>query len=157
VEALIVSTDAPQTPPRRARRGRPPRDATPIEHHPTALVDSSAIVALVDRDDRSHQDVVAAYRQLVADGYRFFTTNYIIAEAYDLLSAGVGIEIARQWLRDSRLAVYHATEEDEQAARKLILSQPEPRYLSLSDAVSRVVMERLGVTDALAVDPNFLA
>jgi predicted nucleic acid-binding protein len=157
VEALIVSTDAPQSPPRRPRRGRPPRDATPPDQYPTALVDSSAIIALVDRDDTSHQDAVAAYRQLVADGYRFFTTNYIVAEAYELLSAGVGPEIARQWLRDCRLAIYHATEEDEQAARKLILNLGEPRFLSLSDAISRVVMERLGVTDALAVDPNFLA
>ncbi|MDP9354263.1 MAG: PIN domain-containing protein [Chloroflexota bacterium] len=125
--------------------------------HPAVFVDSSALVALVDRDDASHRAAVDAYRGLVAAGYRLFTTNYVVAEAFDLLSTGVGPSVARQWLRDSKLAIYHADERDERKARKLVIQAEGKRGLSLTDAISVVVMERLDVADAFAVDPNFLA
>lgn len=121
------------------------------------FVDSSAIVALVDRDDAAHRAVVEAYRELVSDDSRFFTTNYAVAEAFDLLTVGPGPTIARQWLRDSQLAIYHADQHDLARARRKILRADDDRRLSLTDAVGLAVMERLGVTDAFAVDPNFLA
>ena len=121
------------------------------------FVDSSAIVALVDRDDASHAAAVGAYRDLVRAGYRLFTTNYVVAETFDLLRTGVGPLVARQFLRDSKLAVYHADEQDERRARRLILDDSAGGTLTLVDAVSLVIMERLGVADAFAVDPAFLA
>ena len=124
---------------------------------PAAFVDSSALVALVDRDDAAHAAVAAAYGDLVAGGYKLFTTDYVVAETFDLLRAGVGVAVARRWLRDSRLAVYHADERDVAAARRLVLEANETRDLSLTDAVSLVVMDRLGVADAFAVDQRFLA
>ena len=124
---------------------------------PAAFVDSSALIALVDRDDASHAAAVDAYRGLVADGYKLFTTNYVVAETFDLLRAGLGLAVAQRWLRDSRLAVYHADEQDEAKARRLVLRASEQRSLSLTDAVSLVVMDRLGVADAFAVDQHFLA
>lgn len=124
---------------------------------PVALVDSSAIVALVDRNDRTHEAAVAAYRSLVDEGYRLFTTNFILAETVELLTNGPGPDIARQWLRDHRLAVYHADEQDEQRARAQIIASRNPNGLSYTDAISMVVMDRLGVKDAFSVDPNFLA
>ena len=124
---------------------------------PAAFVDSSALVALADRDDASHAAAVAAYRDLVAAGYALFTTNYVVAETFDLLRAGLGGEAARRWLRDSRLAVYHADEGDEAKARRLVLETGAQRELSLTEAISLVVMDRLGIAEAFAVDQRFLA
>ena len=124
---------------------------------PVAFVDSSAIVALVDRDDRTHAAAVEAYRSLVGSGYRLFTTNHVVVEVYDLLSAGVGHEVARRWLRENRLAVYTTDEDDEEKARKMVAAAGGNQPLTLTDAISLVVMERLGVNDAFAVDPDFLA
>ena len=123
----------------------------------TIFIDSSALVALVDRDDASHAFVVEAYRQLVEEGYRMFTTNYVVAETFDLLMAGVGPAIARQWLRYSKLPVYHADEGDLRKARQEALRATSGPGLSLTDAVSLTVMNRLNVADALAADPTFLA
>ena len=135
-----------------------PDDARPERRPaPAAFVDSSALVALVDRDDASHVAVADAYDDLVAGGYKLFTTDYVVAETFDLLRAGVGVAIARRWLRESRLAVYHADEQDVANARRMILEASEARDLSLIDAVSLVVMDRLGVADAFAVDQGFLA
>ena len=141
--AFVVETEPTPAPADRAQ-------------HPAMFVDSSAIVALVDRDDASHAAAVAAYQELVAADYKFFTTNYAAAEAFDLLQTGLGPDVARQWLRDSQLAVYHADEQDLIKARRRVLGAGD-RRLSLTDAIGIVVMERLGVTDAFAVAPDLLA
>lgn len=124
---------------------------------PIAFVDSSAIVTLVDRDDASHGAAVEAYHSLVKDGYRLFTTNHVLDEAFELLRAGVGMSIAQQWLRDHLLTIYHVQAPDLAAAVALILKRDVGAPISLTDALSIVVMERLGVTDAFAVDPAFLS
>ncbi len=137
-----------------------PSNATGIEEAPPALVafvDSSAIVAMVDASDSTHNAAVSAYVELLGQGYKLFTTNHVIAETVDLLGAGVGPDIARRWLRDHRLPVYHADEQDEHRAKALVISSRSPRGLSYVDAVSLVVMEKFGVADAFAVDPHFLS
>jgi uncharacterized protein len=133
-----------------------PEDGANGDSVPIAFVDSSAIVAMVDRNDRTHDAAVSAYTDLLRQGYRLFTTNHVVTETVDLLTAGVGPEVARRWLRDQRLPVYHADEQDEHRARALVISSRSPRGLSLVDAISLVVMERFGVADAFAVDSHFL-
>lgn len=155
-----------QDDPKRAPDGpdlvRPPEmlstDTPPTSQtkRPAALVDASALVALADRDDASHVAAVAAYRDLVASGYALFTTNAVVAETFDLLRVGLGGELARRWLRDCRLAVYHADDADEAEARRLALAAGEGRDLSLTEAICLAVMDRLGVTEAFAVDQRFL-
>ena len=122
-----------------------------------AFVDSSAIVALVDANDASHDAATAAYTDLLDQGYRLFTTNHVVGETVDLLTVGLGPDIGRRWLRDHRLPVYHADEHDEHRARTLVISSRSERGLSFIDAISMVVMERFSVADAFAVDPTFLS
>ena len=122
-----------------------------------AFVDTTAMVALVDSDDRSHAAMVEAYRSLVSERYRLFTTDFAIAETFDLLRTGVGATLARQWLRDSTLEVYHVDQADLRRARRAVLRQSSGPGLSFADAISLVVMERFEVGDALAADPEFLA
>lgn len=124
---------------------------------PVAFIDASAIVALVDANDRSHAAAVATYQDLLAQGYRLFTIDFVIAEAFDLLRVGVGPEIARAWLRDHRLPIYRADEADLEQAKRLLLDERAPAERSFADAVSFAVMDRLGVADAFAVDRHFLA
>jgi predicted nucleic acid-binding protein len=121
-----------------------------------AFVDSSAIVSMVDRDDANHPAAVEAYRDLVAQGYKLFTTNHVIIETFDLLAVGVGPSVARRWLREVKLPIYHVDEEEEHAARRMMTRGNGPHPLSLTDAISRVIMDRLGVTDVFSVDPNVL-
>ena len=122
-----------------------------------AFVDSSAIVAMVDRRDPTHQQALAAYHELVDDGYGLFTTNYVIAKTLQLLQMSVGPDIARTWLRDHRLPVYHADEQDERRAVARITGARSGSRLTMTDAITSVVMDRLGVSDAFAVDPDVLS
>lgn len=123
---------------------------------PIAFVDISAIVALVDRDDHTHGDAVNAYHSLVDDGYRLFTTNHVISATYDLLAATLGHGVASQWLNDVGLAVYVTDNQDEERARERVLCARPDRPIRYSDAMSLSVMERLGIVEAFAVDPDFL-
>lgn len=132
-------------------------DPTPATRQPVAFVDSSAILAMVNRGDPIHEQAVAAYHELVDDGYRLFTTDFVIAETVQLLELGFGAEVARRWLRDQRLPIYHADEQDVRRAIAHITSARPGSRVSMTDAVSTVVMERLGVSDAFAVDPDVLA
>jgi predicted nucleic acid-binding protein len=156
VEALTMETEQQNGGGRRRGKRGKITSPKPDVRCPVAFVDSSAIVALVDRDDHSHTAAVEAYRSLIESGYRLFTTNHVVVETFDLLCAGVGAEVARRWLREMRLAIYTTDEEDEEKARRMVAAEGA-RSLSLTDALSFVVMERLGVADAFAVDPNFLA
>lgn len=124
---------------------------------PIAFVDASAIVALIDRNDHSHEAAVAAYRGLQEASYRLFTTNLVLAEVVQLLTDGIGAEVARQFLRDQRLTVYHATPDDEARAIAMVMTSRSTRGLSYTDAVSLVVMEKLGISDAFVVDTTFLS
>ena len=124
---------------------------------PAAIVDASAIVALVDRDDATHEAAVNAYHSLVEDGYRLFTTNHAFAEAHDLISTSLGENVAREWLDRQALPIYVTDSADEEQARKRICENTSGKRLRYTDAISYVVMERLGVQEAFAVDPDFLA
>lgn len=130
------------------------RGASPS--HPVAFVDSSAIVTLVDADDASHAAAVGAYESLIESGYRLFTTDHVLNEAYDLLLAGIGPAAARKWLKEQRLAIYHVDASDLSAAIAMLAARDDHSTLTLTNALSLVVMERLGVSDAFAVDPAFL-
>lgn len=132
-------------------------DSPSAMRQPVAFVDSSAILAMVNRGDPTHDQAIAAYHELVDSGYRLFTTDFVLAETVQLLEVGFGPELARRWLRDQRLPVYHADEQDVRRAIAHITSARPGTRVSMTDAVSTVVMERLGVSDAFAVDPDVLA
>lgn len=132
-------------------------DPTGPDMPPIAFVDSSAIVAMVNRSDPTHDQAIAAYYELIDAGYHLFTTDYVVAETTQLLELAFGPDIAREWLRAQRLPVYHADEQDVKRAIAQLTSTSPGTRLSVTDAISSVVMERLGVSDAFAVDPEFMA
>jgi predicted nucleic acid-binding protein len=121
-----------------------------------SFVDASALVALADRDDASHQVAVAAYRDLIAGGYRLFTTDIALACAHEMLAAALGWEIARSWLAQCNIHVVPASGADVEAARRMIEEGTSAHGASLADTLNLAVLDRLGVTEVFAVDRGFL-
>lgn len=133
------------------------RDPTNVTARMIVFVDSSAMIALADAGDASHTAAVDAYRDLASSGYRFFTTDFMLAEAYDLLSSGPGPEIARQWLRNCNIARCPVEERDfAQARQRILMETGGESTVGLMNAISLAVMDRLGVTDVFAVDQSVL-
>ncbi|MBE3580936.1 MAG: hypothetical protein IMW96_04770 [Thermoanaerobacteraceae bacterium] len=60
------------------------------------LVDSSAIVALMLRNDQKHSEAVGALRYFTEKGASLVLTNFIVAEAYNLVAARAYTAKARE-------------------------------------------------------------
>ena len=121
------------------------------------FVDSSAHLALIDEDDDHHQEAATIFERLIDGRFRFFTSNTVIIEAHALILSTMGIDRASTFLRDtesSRIAIVRTRAADEERAKQLIFRYRDKRF-SFTDAISFVVMERLGIPYAFSFDRNF--
>lgn len=118
------------------------------------FADTSALFALLDRDDAEHE---RAARALEAHrGETFVTHNYVVLETLALTQARLGMRETRQFL-DGLLAVFevrwitptlHAT-----AVAALLASGS--RAVSFVDRVTFQFMREAGITTAFAFDRHF--
>ncbi len=118
------------------------------------LWDSSAVLALLDRDDADHARAVAVANGIAAERRPSFITNYIEAEAHALLLRKLGRVIAREWLLTATLPVLRALPQEEQRA-KAILAGHKDKDWSLSDVISFAVLESRRVRTAFTFDHHF--
>jgi predicted nucleic acid-binding protein len=121
------------------------------------FVDASALIALADRDDASHQAAVDAYREMIGSGLRLFTTDLALVAAHEIILAALGPGIARTWLAQCAIFVQSITLSDLEEGRRAIEEGTCPPRATLAEAVHLAVLDRLGVTDVFAVDRAFLA
>ncbi len=121
------------------------------------FVDASALVALADRDDASHAVAVTAYQDLVASGFRLFTTDLALATAHELIAVALGQEVARSWLAHCNILVQRIAPADLEEGRRAIEEGWSAPGATLADTIHLAVLDRLGVTDVFAVDRTFLA
>jgi predicted nucleic acid-binding protein len=121
------------------------------------FVDASALVALADRDDASHAAAVTAYQDLVASGFRLFTTDLALASAHELIAVALGQDVARSWLAHCNILVQRIAPADLEEGRRAIEEGWSAPRATLADAIHLAVLDRLGVTDVFAVDRAFLA
>ena len=118
------------------------------------LVDTSAVYALLDRDDRCHDAARQALESLRKRRTEPLLTNFIVAECHALSLSRLGADIARKWLLDNIWPVERVNVEDETKAR-VIIEQYTDKTFSYTDATSFAVMDRLGIKTAFAFDPHF--
>lgn len=121
------------------------------------FVDASALVALADRNDASHAAAVTAYQDLVASGFRLFTTDLALASAHELIAVALGQEVARSWLAHCNILVQRIAPADLEEGRRAIEEGWSAPRATLVNTIHLAVLDRLGVTDVFAVDRAFLA
>jgi predicted nucleic acid-binding protein len=122
-----------------------------------ALVDASAYFAVANAADAHHGAARRVLERLSAERWRLVTTNFLVAETHALMIRRLNHEAARAWLRDlleSDTRIVRVTPADERRAVDILFRQVDKDY-SLTDAISFVVMERLGITVAFAFDRHF--
>ena len=121
------------------------------------FVDSSAHLALLDHRDRYHGEAVAILGRLADLGHRPYTTNVVIIESHALILSTLGNLQASRFLRNvdaSSMVVVRVRASDEQRAKDILFRYTDKDF-SFTDALSFVVMERLGIPRALTFDQDF--
>lgn len=118
------------------------------------LVDTSAIYALVDKDDTYHQRALAILRSLARRGLTPILTNFIVAECHALLLSRLGTQTARDWLLKQIWTVEPVNLQDEEKAKEIIQRYTDKTF-SYTDATSFALMERLRIGQVFAFDPHF--
>lgn len=121
------------------------------------FVDSSAYLALLDRQDNNHSQATTIVRQLAAKHFRQFTTNILVIETHSLVLARMGMRQATQFLREmdqTNTVIVRARLADEDYAKQIIFRYQDKDF-SLADAISFAVMERLGIARAFTFDRHF--
>jgi predicted nucleic acid-binding protein len=121
------------------------------------LVDSSAYLALLDGSDEHHAQAQAILRQLTQRGSRHYTTNAMLFECHALVMSSLGVGSALQFvqgIRASNTVIVRVRQSDEERAIQ-ILGQYTDKDFSFNDALSFVVMERLGISTSFTFDHHF--
>lgn len=122
------------------------------------FVDAGGWIALNDRGDQYHPAAVAYYQQLLRERRPLVTTNLVIAEAYIAIRRAGGHQPAIRFLdslrQSSRLTRVYPDAAVEAEAEKILRRYADQDF-SLADAVSFVVMQQSGITEAFAFDGHF--
>jgi predicted nucleic acid-binding protein len=122
----------------------------------SVLVDTSALLPLLDRSDRDHGAVRQALQDLAARSETLLTTSYTLVEAGALVKRRLGQE-AFQRLGEtvqSAMSVIWVDEELHGRAWKLAATHGKDGP-SLVDCVSFLVMRESQVDTALTLDAHF--
>lgn len=86
------------------------------------------------------------------------TTDYVVDETLTLLSArghsAAALALGRQFFGGSLATIYYLTEADIRAAWQTFTRYADKEW-SFTDCASKVVMEKLGITEAFAFDQHF--
>jgi uncharacterized protein len=124
------------------------------------FVDTSFFVALLDPRDKNHSRAVEAFEEF--KGQRLstllLTTNNVVLETITVAryEAGHALAVkAGEMLYAEKLARLHRTTAEEEAAAFAYLKKYEDKEYSSVDCLSFVVMEKLGIQEALAFDSDF--
>lgn len=121
------------------------------------LADTSALMALLDRDDRYHADATLVWRRLVLQDEPVICTNYVVVEAIALVQRRLGLTAVRRLLQDliPWLSIEWVQPDVHEAAVSAFLTANR-RGLSLVDCVSFEVARRKGVNVTFAYDRHFV-
>jgi predicted nucleic acid-binding protein len=122
----------------------------------SVFVDTSALYAVLDRDDVNHAAAAETYGALL-DRTTLLTHAYVVVETTALVQRRLGMEAVRA-LVDDMLPAFDLVFVDESLHRAAIsaLLAAAARDVSLVDWTSFELMRRLGVTEAFAFDDDFV-
>jgi predicted nucleic acid-binding protein len=123
------------------------------------FVDTSAWVALADKDDTHHKEAASIYPLLLKNKNILITSNLIVAESYVLILNELGHQASLNFLgrlkASPRILRVYSNENIEADAQE-ILSKFVDQDFSYTDAVSFVMMKRQKIKKAFSFDKHFV-
>jgi len=122
------------------------------------FLDTGYIIALDASDDQNHAAAIRHWQGLAPTRPRLVTTSYILDEAVTFFNSrgfhAKAIQVGTRLLSSSSVHLVHVQEAEFFAAWDYLKQRGDKTY-SLTDCVSFIVMEQLGIKSALAFDRHF--
>jgi len=126
------------------------------------FVDTGGFVALLVAEDQMHDSANAIFEAAARDRWMLVTTNAVVVETYSVLLArarngrGAAIAFLEAVAADPSQGLFteRVRADDESNAIALLRAHSDKDY-SLCDVLSFIVMERLGINEAIAFDRHF--
>jgi uncharacterized protein len=118
------------------------------------FVDSSAWFAAVNRRDRHHPRAI----ELLASHAPLVTSDLVVVETWLLTNSRIDFVTAERFFRvvsDGSCEIVHISEDDWRQS-STIASRFIDQTFSIVDRTSFAVMERLGITQAISFDDDFV-
>jgi predicted nucleic acid-binding protein len=123
----------------------------------SVFIDTSALYALFDRDDRGHAVAAAGWGFLLTRSRPLITSNYILLETTALLQRRLGLSAVYD-LDDQILPLLTVRWITEPLYRRAVtrLRRIHRRDVSLVDCSSFELMDAEALRDAFALDEDFV-
>ncbi len=120
------------------------------------FINTSAIYALLDRDDINYPHAKRVWTNILNTGHTLITSNYILVETFALLQNRLGIGAVRGFQEDllPLVNIEFVSSATHQSGVAALLSASR-RNLSLVDCVSFEIMRNAGIKAVFAFDPHF--
>ncbi len=122
------------------------------------FVDSSAWIALVDQSDEYCQRAEEVFLRLRMSRRLLLTTEYVLLEVANSSSRfehrGRAVELIERLRTDQTILIKSSTAQLFEFGWQLFKSRPDKSW-SLTDCISFVVMQRLGIGEAFTSDKHF--
>ena len=122
----------------------------------SCFADTSALYAVLDRADHNHERARAEWGNLLNEGTRLVTHNYVVVESIALVQRRLGMTAVRVF-REEVLPLMTTEWIDPQqhhTALEMVLLASRKK-LSVVDCASFVLMRELGISEAFSVDRHF--
>lgn len=120
------------------------------------FVDTSALIAGLNRDDENHRAADGTWKRLVSEETVLTTTNYVVVECTALIQGRLGMGAVRGFVEEMMpLLQVEWIAEDLHRAATVALLAANRRSLSLVDLTSFETMRRLGIRRAFTFDRHF--
>lgn len=120
-------------------------------------VDTSALFAVLDRDDLNHAEARAIWSDLIEEDAELCCSNYVVVECCALIQRRLGKQALRVFLKDMMpmLSVHWIERGMHQSAVEILLEAGK-RGPSLVDCTSFGLMRHLGTHRAFSFDKHFV-
>lgn len=121
------------------------------------FMDTSALIALGDRNDKNHKRAVEFFRE-AAETTRFVIPKHIVVEFIDGVTKRIGKKEAMEKLdsilKSKLIIVKHDKLSDWEKALEYFFRYSD-KEIDLTDCLSFAMMERLGLRTAFTFDSDF--
>jgi predicted nucleic acid-binding protein len=120
------------------------------------FLDTSALYALLDTDDRFHRAAAAAFAGLSSDETLMLTSSYVVLETLALLQNRLGVGAVTKWKTEFQgilEIVWIDRRLHEEALTALVAASKA--NISLTDWASFLIMRERGIDTAFSFDRHF--